>query len=126
MIEYIKEKALTEKNFLLYAMHHYQNTSCITVEEFEEDLKIFTYIKKQLGKQESNTRLLLNHIIILFNIFGDAALNMLFFKVDRKQWGILATYLLYINRMTDEVPGHNIKLTDLTLDEKVIEELRKL
>jgi len=117
---------LTEKNFLLYAMHHYNNVSCMTVEEFQEDLKLFTYIKKQLGKAEANHRLLLNHIIILYNIFGDAALNMLFFRVEPKQWNILATYLVFINRMPDVVPGHNVQLVDLQLEQRVIEELRKL
>lgn len=117
---------LNEKNFLLYAMHHYNNVSCVTVEEFQEDLKLFTYIKKQLGKQEANKRLLLNHIIILFNIFGDAALNMLFYKIDPSQWGTLATYLVFINRMPDELPHYNIKLTDLQLDNKAIEDLRKI
>jgi hypothetical protein len=117
---------LNEKNFLLYAMHHYQNVSCVTLDEFQEDLKTFTYIKKQLGKQETNQRLLLNHIIILFNIFGDTALNMLFYRVEQKHWGILATYLVFINRMPEEIPEHNIKLSELSLDSKVVEELRKL
>ena len=117
---------LTEKNFLLYAMNHYNNVSCVTLEEFQEDMKLFTYVKKQLGKKEANKRLLLNHIIILFNIFGEATLNMLFYRVEEKHWGILATYLIYINRMTETIPGHSIKLSDLQLDRTVIAELRKL
>lgn len=117
---------LTDDNFLLYAMHHYQVPSCVTLQEFENDLKTVTYIKKQLGRSDKNNQLLLNHIIILFNCFGDAALNILFHKVDKEYWGSLATFLLFINRMPDIVPDLNIRLVDLKLDESVIDELRKI
>lgn len=117
---------LTEENFLLYCMHHYQVPSCVTIEEFENDLKTVTYIKKQLGRKDRNVRLLLNHIVILFNCFGDAALPILFHKVERESWSALVTFLLYINRMPDVVPDIGVKLTDVNLDEAVIKELRKI
>ena len=117
---------LTEENFLLYCMHHYNTPTCVTLEEFENDLRFVTYIKKQLGKKEKNVRLLLNHIIIMFNLFGDAALKILFFKIDKEYWGSLATFLLFVNRMPDEVTEFGIKLTDLQLDEDVIKQLREI
>lgn len=117
---------IDDNNFLLIAMNNYQNPSCCTLEEFEEDLRKITYIKKQLAKKDKNTRLILNHIIVLFNVFGNAALYMLFHKVDKEQWGSLSTFLLYISRMPDEIPEFNVKLSSLTLDESVIRELRKL
>lgn len=117
---------LNDSNFLLYAMHHYQNPSCVSLQEFEEDFKRLTYIKKLLSKPEKNVRLLLNHIIIFYNVFGDAATRLLFHKVETEQWGALATFLLYLDRMPEEVPGANVPLTSLTLNTYVIEELRKL
>jgi len=117
---------LTESNFLLYAMHHYQNPSCVTLEEFEEDLKRLTYIKKLLARADKNVRLLLNHIIIFYNVFGDAATRLLFHRVDKEQWGSLATFLLYLDRMPDEIPEVGLKTSDLRLNTTVIDELRKL
>lgn len=107
-------------------MHHYAVPSCPTVEEFENDLRIVTYIKKHLTKPEIQTRLVLNHIITLFNCFGDAALHMLLHKVEKEYWSTLITFLLYISRMPEKVPEFGIELVNVKLDEKVIQELRKI
>lgn len=120
---------LNEGNFLLYAMHHYNNPQCVTLEEFETDLKIITYVKKLLSRNTedaSTHRLTLNHIITLFNLFGQGARPMLFLKIDKEHWGRLATYLLYINQMTDKVPELGLSLFDLKLDDTIITELRKI
>lgn len=117
---------LNEDNFLVFAMHHYQVPSCPSIEEFEADLKSVTYIKKLIQKKEVNSKLLLNHIITLFNCFGDAALYMLFYKIEKRYWGTLSTFLVYISRMPDSIPEFEYKITDLPLDEKVIKELRTL
>ncbi len=120
---------LTERNFLVYAMHHYDNPQCLSIEEFESDLKIITYVKKLLSRKTddaSTHRLCLNHIVTLFNVFGDAARNMLFFKIEREDWGRLATYLLFINQMPEHLPEFGISIVDLELDETIINDLRKL
>lgn len=117
---------INDGNFLLVAMHHYQNPSCVSIEEFQEDLKRITYIKKLLIKPEKNVRLLLNHIIIFFNVFGDVGLYLLLHKVDRDLWGSLVTFLLYIDRMPEVVPEVNLRLSDVKLNTGVITELRKL
>lgn len=117
---------LTDDNFLVFAMHHYQVPSCPTIEEFENDLRILTYIKKNLAKPELNTRLLLNHIITLFNCFGEAALMLLLHKIEKEHWGTLATFLLYISRMPEHIPEYGIKITELQLNTDVINELRKI
>jgi hypothetical protein len=116
---------LNDDNYLLYAMHHYTVPSCPTLEEFEADLKTVTYVKRNLAKAEVNTHLLLNHLITLFNCFGDAALNMLLYKMEDEHLGTLATFLIYINRMPEMLPN-GTKITDLKLNDKVIEELRNL
>ena len=117
---------LNDDNFLLYAMKHYTAPTCPTIEEFENDLRILIYIKKHLSREIVQTHVLLNHIITLFNCFGDGALHMLFYRIDRQHWNSLITFLLYINRMPERVPEYGIDLADVKLDPKLIEELLKI
>ena len=117
---------LNSDNFLLYAMHNYTAPSCPTLEEFENDLRLLIYIKKNLLKKPIQHRVLLNHIITLFNCFGNAALYMLFFKIPKEEWSKLITFLLYINRMPEKIPEYGIDLINVKLDTAIIEELRKL
>ena len=121
---------LTDDNFLLYAMHHYDNPQCHSIEEFEDDLKRFLYIKKLFSRYKNNDelreRLILNHIIVLYNVFGDAVTNMLFFKIEKEDWPILATFLVYVNRMPEVVEQHGIKTSDIVLDERIVSALRKI
>jgi hypothetical protein len=121
---------LNENNFLLFAMHNYDNPQCHSMQEFEEDLKKFLYLKKLIGRYKSSgelrERLILNHIIVIYNIFGPASTRMLFYKIDPEQWDVLVTFLLYLNRMPETLPEYNIRLSDIKLDEKVIEVLRKI
>jgi hypothetical protein len=121
---------LTDDNFLVYAMHHYDNPQCHSIEEFEEDLRRFLYIKKLLSRYKNSDtlreRLILNHIIVLYNLFGDALTNMIFYKIDENDWPTLVTFLVYLNRMPEVVEHHGIKLSDITLDIHVVEALRKI
>lgn len=117
---------LTEDNYLLFAMHNYQAPSCPTLEEFEKDLKLLTYIRKNLSKGDININLTLNQIIILFNCFGDAALHLLFFRCEKEIWGKLCAFLLYINRLPDTIPEFDFCISDIEIDMSIAEELRKL
>ena len=121
---------LNEDNFLLFAMHNYDNPQCHSMAEFEEDLRKFLYLKKLIGRYKSNgelrERLILNHIIVLYNIFGNAATRMLFYKLDEDYWDVLVTFLLYLNRMPETIPEYNLKLSDIKLDERIIDVLRKI
>jgi hypothetical protein len=121
---------LNESNFLVYAMHNYDNPQCYSLQEFEEDLKKFLYLKKLFSRYKNNNelreRLILNHIIVLYNIFGESATNMLFYKIDESCWEYLATFLVYLNRMPEELIEFNIKLSDIKLDEDIITALRKI
>lgn len=125
----VSEK-LNDSNFLLYAMHHYDNPQCHSLAEFEEDLKKFLYLKKLLGRYKNNgelrERLILNHIIVLYNIFGDAATRMLFYKIDKACWDSLITFLVYLERMPESLPEYGIVLSDIKLDETIISILRKI
>lgn len=121
---------LTEDNFLVYAMNHYTKASVVSIEEFEEDLNRFKYLKKLLNRyytdEDLKERLILNHIIILYNVFGNYTTNMLFFKIPKSQWSALATFLLYLNRLPEEIKEHNIQSTDIILDTVIIQKLRVL
>ena len=121
---------LNESNFLVHAMHHYDNPQCHSLAEFEDDLKKFLYLKKLLSRYKNNgelrERLILNHIIVIYNIFGDAATNMLFYKIDENLWPQLVTFLVYLNRMPEMIPEYGIKLIDIKLDELIIAVLRKI
>lgn len=119
---------LTEENFLVFAMNHYDNPQCLTIEEFEEDLKRFTYLKKMLYRYKNNAelceRIILNHIIVIYNVFGDSATKMLFFKIEEELWKYLITFLIYLNRLPDK--NFHIPLDEYGLDDLIIEKLRTL
>lgn len=125
----VSEK-LNESNFLLYAMHHYDNPQCHSLAEFEEDMKRFLYLKKLLSRYKNNgelrERLILNHIIVLYNIFGDDTTRMLFYKIEQSNWDALITFLVYLNRMPEILPEFAVVLSDVILDEIIITALRKI
>ena len=125
----MKEK-LNESNFLVFAMHHYDNPQCHSLQEFEEDLKKFLYLKKLISRYKINAelreRLILNHIIVLYNIFGESATQMLFYKIDESCWDSLITFLVYLDRMPETIPELNIVLSDVVLYETIISTLRKI
>lgn len=116
---------LNEDNFLLYAANNYKNPNCVDVEEFYDDLNRFKYIKRLLGRyyndDDLQERLILNHIVILYNVFGiQAATKMLWYKVDRQYWPVIKPILLYLNYITDD------EKMEIPLDPLVVERLRKI
>jgi hypothetical protein len=121
---------LTEDNFLTYAMNHYDNSQCYSVDEFNDDLKRFIYLKKLFSRYKESLdlkeNLILNHLIILYNLFGDNATNMLFFKIDKEHWDFLVTFLVFLGRMPDELPQYNLKLSDLEMDSYIMSILREI
>ena len=98
----MKFDELNEDTFLLFAIKHYENPQAATKEDFDEDLKRFKYLKRLLKRYVRGgalrTHLIINHLIILYNVFGEAATPLLFFKLEIEYWGILKTVLLYLNK----------------------------
>ena len=120
---------LTESDFLNYAMRHYDNPSCRTINEFNNDLNRFKYLKKLFqryeDKKEENFLLMLNHIMILFNVFKrEHCIKMLFFKVDRKHWPLLKTFLVGLSYMPDEIPELGLVSSDITVNEQIAKFMR--
>ncbi len=124
---------LNESNFTLYAAKVYEKPNAI-MSEFEEDLNRILYIKRLITKYYSSKilkdRLILNHIIILYNVFGvEAATRMLFLKLEEKDLEIVKPFLLFLNFLPEKVLGVNgkdIYTSDIALNEEAIRCLRKL
>jgi hypothetical protein len=118
---------LNEDNFLLFAIKHYENPQAVTKEDFEKDLNHFKYIKRLLKRYkksgELKTHLILNHFIILYNIFGEATTPMLFFKIERDLWSSIKSFIIFLNRLP-EYPKSSIH--DIQVDLKCLEELYKI
>jgi len=123
---------LNEKNFLLYAMKEYDNPQCVQVEEFYDDLKKVKYIKRlfnqYLNEGVLKERLLLNHIIVFYNVFPvRSATRILFLKIEEEFWPILKTFLVYLSYMPeiiDSINGRAILSDDIHLDQGVVDKLR--
>jgi len=115
---------LTPETIDIFAQRHYDNRGA-SKEEFEDDLKRFKYLKRLFRKydtsKEFKSRLIINHVIILSNVFGvDAATTLLFFKIDKEHWSILKTILIFLNYMPEN------ELIDIEIDQNVMEELKRI
>ena len=118
---------LNEDNFLLFAIKYYENPQAVTKKDFERDLNHFKYIKRLLKRYkntgELKTHLLLNHFIILYNIFGEATTPMLFFKIERELWPIMKSFIIFLNKLP-EYPRSDIH--DVQVDINCMKELNKI
>ena len=118
---------LNEDNFLLFAIKHYENPQAVTKEDFDRDLNHFKYIKRLLKRYKNSgqlkTHLLLNHFIILYNIFGEATTPMLFFKIERELWSAMKSFIVFLGRFP-EYPHSDIH--DIQVDMLCLSELYKI
>ena len=118
---------LTPDNWLFFAIQNYNNPSSVTYADFEEDLKRFKYIKRLLKRYETTgelkTHLILNHVIVLYNVFDDAATPLLFYKIDKELWSVLKTFLMFLQRLP-EYP--KTRINDIPVDLYCLELLNKV
>ena len=118
---------LNEDNFLLFAIKHYENPQAVTKEDFDRDLNHFKYIKRLLKRYKNSgqlkTHLLLNHFIILYNIFGEATSPMLFFKIEKELWSAMKSFIVFLGRFP-EYPHSDIH--DIQVDMLCLTELYKI
>ena len=120
---------LTNGNYLMYALLHYDNPHCVDIKEFFEDVRRLKYIKRLFNRvKEDNVlkeRLILNHLIAFYNVFtNEAATRLLFFRAGEEYYSILKTFLVYLNKMPQyigNVDKTELFSDDIPLDEKVIE-----
>ena len=96
---------LNESNYLLFAIKFYDNPQAVTKDDFEDDLKRIKYIKRLLKKYvvsgELKHHLILNHMIICFNVFGEGAIPLFFYKIDKEYWSLIKTFLQFLNKIPD-------------------------
>jgi hypothetical protein len=96
---------LNENNYLLFAIKFYDNPQSVTKDDFEDDLKRIKYVKRLLKRYKNTgilkTHLILNHLIILFNVFNDATIPLLFYNLDQDLWPIIKSFLLFLNRIPE-------------------------
>lgn len=116
---------LTEENLFLYAAKHYNNPTFSDIEEFYEDLKRFKYIKRlanrYIDQGDLAERLILNHLIVVFNSFGpEAVLNILKLKLEDKHWTVIKPFLIFLNYIAEN------QYTEVTMDKAVVEKLRSI
>ena len=118
---------LTHENWIFFAIQNYNNPSSVTYTDFEEDLKRFKYIKRLLKRYkntgELKVPLLINHFIVLYNIFGEAATPMLFFKIERDLWSTMKTFILFLNKIPEYPKCY---LHDIPVDLECLKELQKI
>lgn len=117
---------LNEKNYVLFAIRHYDNPQAVTREDFYDDLKRFKYVKRLLKRYQRGgdlkTHLVINHMIVLYNVFGEAATPLIFYKLDDSLWSTVKAFLMFLNRLP-EFP--KTKLHEIRVDIEALAILQK-
>jgi hypothetical protein len=124
---------LNSDNYLIYAIKAYDKPNMI-LSEFKEDIKRFNYLKRLFRRYKKHDdlkeRLVLNHLIVLYNVFGpEAATRLLFFKISKEDYSTLKTYLLFLSYMPSiikGIDGNDIKSSDIPVDLKIAKTLRTI
>lgn len=118
---------LNSDNYLLFAIKFYNNPQALTKEDFDDDLKRLKYIKRLLKRYKNTgilkTHLILNHLIVLFNVFDDAAIPLLFYSLDETLWPCIKSFLVFLNRIP-EYP--RTQLHDIREDEECLSQLQTI
>jgi hypothetical protein len=118
-------ETLTNDNFSIYAAANYNNPRCLDAQEFWDDLLKFKYLKR-LFKRYHDTgdlqeRLILNHLIVLYNVFGIPVANkMIFFKIEKSCWSSLKTFLVFLNYLPTDI------YENVPIDKTIVNKLRKI
>ena len=118
---------LNENNYLLLAIKFYNNQNALTKEDFEDDLKRIKYIKRLLKRYKNTgvlkTHLVLNHLTVLFNVFDDATVPLLFYNLEEDLWPSIKSFLLFLDRIPEYPKSH---IHGIPEDPVCIEELNSI
>ena len=122
---------LTEDNFMIFAAKHYMNPHCRGIDDFNDDLNHFKYLKRLFNRYQKDgvlkTNLIVSHIIVLYNVFeAQAMTRMLFFKIDQDQWSLLKPFLVMLNHLPNQIIEGSkiINTVDIPLNKEIVEGLR--
>ena len=123
----MKFDELNESNYLLFAIKFYDNPQAVTRDDFEDDLKRIKYIKRLLKRYKNNgelkVHLILNHLIILFNVFNEATVPLLFYNLDEELWPAIKSFLIFLNRVHE---NPKTKVHEIEADEYCLQQLKEL
>ena len=118
---------LNESNYLLFAIKFYDNPQAVTKDDFESDLKRIRYIKRLLKRYKNSgelkVHLILNHLIVLFNVFNDATVPLLFYNLEEDLWPSIKSFLIFLNRIP-EYPKTG--MTEIEADQNCLLQLKAL
>ena len=118
---------LNENNYMLFAIKFYDNPHALTKEEFEDDLKLIKYVKRLLKRYKNTgvlkTHLILNHLTVLFNVFGEAAVPLLFYNLEEDLWPAIKSFLMFLQRIPDYPKSH---IHGIPEDQTCIDELNSV
>lgn len=118
---------LNDDNYLLFAIKFYDNPHAVTRDDFEDDLKKIKYVKRLLRRYIKDnvlkTHLILNHLTVIFNVFGDAAVPLLFFNLERDLWASIKAFLVFMNKLP-EFPRSEID--EIILDDHCLHQLENI
>ncbi len=123
----MKFNELNENNYMMFAVKMYDNPHALTKEEFEDDLKRIKYVKRLLKRYKNTgvlkTHLILNHLTVLFNVFGDAAVPLLFYNLEEDLWPAIKSFLLFLKRIPPFPKSH---IHGIPEDQTCIDELNSV
>jgi hypothetical protein len=118
---------LNEDNYLLFAIKFYDNPHAVTRDDFEDDLKKIKYVKRLLRRYINTntlkTHLILNHLTVLFNVFGDATVPLLFYNLERDLWSSIKSFLVFLNKLP-EFPKSMVD--EIELDQYCLDQLETI
>jgi hypothetical protein len=120
----MKFDELNEGNYMLFAIKFYDNPQAVTKDDFEDDLKRIKYVKRLLKRYKNTgvlkTHLILNHIIVLFNVFNEGTIPLLFYNLEEDLWPAIKSFLIYLNRIPEYPKSH---IHGIPEDQHCLEEL---
>ena len=118
---------LNESNYMLFAIKFYDNPQSVTREDFESDLKRIRYVKRLLKRYQNNgelkVHLILNHLTVLFNVFHEAAVPILFYNLEKDLWPSIKSFLIFLNRVHE---NPKTKVHEIEADEYCLQQLKEL
>ena len=125
---------LNDDNYMMFAMKYYDNIQCTSVDEFNDDLNKIKYVKRLINRfletGELKTNLILNHLIVIYNVFeNQAETRLLFYSIEKKFYSILKPFLIFLDLLPEKITGINgedIFTNHIPLNESTIKELRKI
>ena len=117
---------LNDDNYLIFAIKHYDNPQAVTYEDFLNDMKKFKYVKRLLKRYKKTgdlkSHLLINHFIVLYNVFQDATTPLLFYKIEKELWGPMKTFIMFLGKLPEHPRSF---ISDIQVDIECLKSLNQ-